>query len=616
MQREIQTNKHWFKDLILACWGVLNFSRRVFLNLMFIVIIIMVFVIIGASAEKPIHINDNSILKLNLTGHIVEQKTFVDPYDEFMSEAVGSRNVEPEVLLTDILFAIKQAKQDPKIHALLLNLQGLYSGGLSKLQEIALAINDFKSSGKSVIAYGDYYSQAQYYLAAHANEVYLHPMGAIGIEGFGRYQTYLKSALEKLKINSHIFRVGTYKSAVEPYMRDSMSSAAKEANQQWLGELWDIYKQDVAGARGIESSNFDTKLESFISKFKEANGNFATFAMDNNWVDDLMNHQQFDRYINEGYNKAKIIDFNTYLAALDQQPYEWSNQRIGIVVAKGTIYDGKRKPGEIGGYSTADLLRQARLDNSIKAVVLRVDSPGGSAFASEIIRNEIEALKQAGKPVVVSMSTLAASGGYWISASADEIWAAPSTITGSIGIFGMFMTFEDSLAELGIYTDGVGTTEMAGLSATRKLSDDMAQIIQMAIEHGYDRFISLVATERGMTYEDVDKIAQGRVWSGITAHKLGLVDQLGYYQQAIDSAAQMAELSDYDVEVISKPLSPMEQVFQDLFSSKALASLMPEPSVDTGLLKVLSALSKDVTQVVKLNDPMGAYVLCLECGQL
>ena len=620
MQQELSKNKYWLRDLFSACWQVLNFSRRVVLNLIFIFIAIVFIAAISAGKEQPVVITDHTVLKLNLIGDIVEEKTFVDPYDEFFNDAVGNKQNTPEILLTDVLEVLKQAQNDQRIQALMLDLHGLRNVGLSKLQEIGKAIKSFKeTSGKSIFVYGDYFSQSQYYLASQADRVTLHPMGAIGLDGFGRYRMYYKSALEKLKINSHVFRVGTYKSAVEPYLRDDMSEDAKLANQKWLGELWTMYKEDISDSRSLEVSNFDEKLDSFLDKFKKANGNFAQFAKQNGWVDDLMSHQEFDQFVNQefgGGKKAKFVNFDQYLKYQKQNPQSNSQQKVAVVVAKGTIYDGKRKPGEIGGHSTAELLKQARQNTNVKAVVLRVDSPGGSAFASEIIRNEIEALKKAGKPVVASMSSTAASRGYWISASADEIWAAPSTVTGSIGIFGMFMTFEDTMSDfLNIRTDGVGTTEMSGLSPFRTLSPQMGDVIQLAIEQGYDQFISLVATERNMSKNDVDTVAQGRVWSGKTALELGLVDKLGFFDDAIQSAAALANLDTFGVQVIKKRLSPMDQLLQDLFSTYA-PEIKSETATQNNIMQAFGKLLKQTEHWLNFNDPMGVYVYCLECEGL
>lgn len=620
MEKEIRRNKHWFKDLMYACWNVLNFSRRVFLNIVFLFIAAIILLVFSASKQQPIiEVADNSILKLKISGTIVEEKTFIDPYSEFLADAIGENESEPEILLSDILDTLSYAQHDDKIQAVLLDLHGLMGGGLSKLKEVANAINQYKTSGKPILVYGDYFSQSQYYLAAHTDEVILNPMGAIGVDGFGRYRMYYKEALEKLKVNAHIFKVGTFKSAIEPYIRDDMSEAAKTANKQWLGSLWQQYKDDVIKARENATANttpvFAETFDSFLTSFKQSKGRFSDFALSNNWADKLMTHQEFDQYLDTeiATTKGRFISNKKYLLSKRQAEIPPKQDQVAVIVARGTIYDGNRNPGEIGGNSTAKLLKMARINKHVKAVVIRVDSPGGSAFASEVIRNEVEAIKAAGKPVVVSMSSVAASGGYWISASADEIWASPATITGSIGIYGMFMTFEESLATIGINTDGVGTTEMAGLSATQTLNPAMAEVIQLAIENGYNQFINLVADTRNMSYQDVDKIAQGRVWSGQTAFELGLVDHLGYFSDAIESAATLANLTDYRVSYIKQSLSPFEKMMKDIFQSSLVQEHLPTTQKENSLNQILKTVFSDLSSLTKMNDPMGMYMHCLEC---
>jgi protease IV len=622
MSSNIASNKNWFTDLLKACWGVINFTRKAILNILFLIIAFLIIAAMSNSNEQPITFSENSILELKLVGTIVEEKTNVDPYAEILRDAMGSNDDNPEVLLTDILNALDHAANDPKITMLKLNLHGLRSSGLSKLQEVGYAIARFKEkSKKPVVVYGDYFSQTQYYLASYADTVIIHPMGSVLLEGFGRYRSYYKSGLEKLKISSHIFRVGTFKSAVEPYIRDDMSPAAKEANTKWLGNMWEMYKADVAQQRDMTEKHFDEKLDGLVAKFESVNGDFAELALTNKMVDMVMTHQEFDDYLKEqqATSKLKYVSLNKYLSYVEQKSPILTNDKVGIVVARGTIYDGTAKPGNIGGHSTAKLLRRARLDDSIKAVVLRIDSPGGSAFASEIIRNEIDALKAAGKPVIASMSSVAASGGYWIAASADEIWASPTTITGSIGIFGMFMTFENTFAELGIYEDGVGTTELAGINVARSLPKGVGELIQLSVENGYRQFLNLVATERSMTVEAVDAIAQGRIWSGKTAHGLGLVDQLGLYDDAIAAAAEKAELTDYSITTIKAPVKGFDKMIQELLGvahatfgeSEIISNAV---NVKTSpLAKAFNGLINDASEWIKFNDPKHTYIYCMDC---
>ena len=401
-----------------------------------------------------------------------------------------------------------------------------------------------------------------------------------------------------------------------------MSDAAKEANQLWLNDLWQQYKTDVATQRNFSVSNFDENVDVLVTKLKAANGNIAEYALANKWVDALKTREQVTQDLinmvgSDGESGYKSITFNDYSKAITSSinMENFDSDKIAVIVAKGTILDGNQKPGKIGGESTAALLRKARENNQVKAVVLRVDSPGGSAYASEVIRQEVELLKAAGKPVIASMGTYAASGGYWISASADKIYASPTTITGSIGIFGFFMTFENTLSKLGIHTDGVGTTDIAGFGITRALTPGMANIVQLNIERGYRDFIELVATNRNMSTEQVDAIAQGRVWSGSKALELGLVDALGNLDSAIEAAAELANLTDYETLLVEKQKSSRALFLQSLFgqASVLLGQTSDRDYDESALTEIISKLSLELKQLAQLNDPQGIYSFCLAC---
>ena len=618
----VQKNTSWTKALFVGIWTALNFCRKLFFNVIFIVIIVGIFMV-ASKEDQTVKVTQNSALVLTLNGSLVIEKTAIDPAEQFFQQAFNEEPEDPEVLIRDVISVLDNAKQDKRITALILDLQGLRRAGLNKLRTVAEAIDDFKTSGKPVYAIADYYTQTQYYLAAHADHVYMNPVGAIMLEGYANYQMYYKRALEKLKITTHIFRVGTYKSAVEPYIREDMSPAAKESNQRWLDAYWEQYKADVASARNMPLSNFDDSLAQLNEKFEQAGGDMATYALQNGWVDALKTReeirQEMAELVGEADNKAgfKITSFRNYNSVINPSlPMPTPHgDKVGIVVAKGIILDGERNAGTIGGNSTARLLRQARLDNDVKAVVLQVDSPGGSASASEIIRQEVLNLKAAGKPVVVSMDTYAASGGYWISTDADKIFASPSTITGSIGVFGMFMTYENSLDYLGINTDGVATTDMAGLSTARGLSPQYSQFIQRSVESKYSKFLSIVANSRDMTVEDVDKIAQGRVWIGTDALEHGLVDELGDLNAAIDAAAELAELENFKPVYVQRKLSPKEQFWKEFFGQALVYAVKfqfgDSQSPFMGLLK--TALN-DIDIMASLNDPHGIYTLCMPCN--
>ncbi|WP_457933829.1 signal peptide peptidase SppA [Pseudoalteromonas sp. SCSIO 43210] len=608
-------------------WAGINFSRRLVLNILFLLLVI-VFIAGISSDDDKIIIEDGSVLRLNLNGPIVEEKTYIDPIEAAISDVTSGSEVPSEILLDDIVEVINEAAKDERITVLLLDLQEMPKAHLNKLKQISSAIDRFKETGKKVIASGYYYTQAQYYIASHADEIAMHPYGSVAIEGYGMYPLYFKDALEKLEVTQHIFRVGTFKSAVEPFIRNDMSDAAKEANRVWLGALWSEYKQDVAAVRPFDESNFDETMDVYLAKMQAANGDAGKYALDHQWVDSLKTSQQIRQQLidlvgtQEDGKTFKQVSFREYLS-LVKPPIAFDNpltEKVAVVVAKGTIVDGERKAGEIGGDSTAALLRKARLDDKVKAVVLRIDSGGGSMFASEVIRAEVLALKAAGKPVIASMSSVAASGGYWIASAANEIWAAPSTITGSIGVFGTFMTFEKTLSKIGVYSDGVATTEMAGFSITRPLDEKMGQIIQMSVEEAYGRFLNVVAEARNMTPEQVDKIAQGRVWIASQALELGLVDKLGNKQNAIDAAAALAKLNHYEVKTMTHDLSPQEKMMQDIFGNASIKSMLGLQSQKTSVLatqanlqSVINQLSTEVENLKDYNDPQGVYARCLVC---
>ena len=527
------------RRLFRFLWRVVDVTRRLVFNLLFLLLlmIFLVALLMGEDEEVP----EGAALVVAPEGEIVEQLTYVPPAVLLFREGVDEE-VQEETLLRDVIEAIDLAGEDPRIKALLLDTDRMGRAGISKLQEIGAALQRFRESGKSVVAGGDYYNQGQYYLAAHAEEVYLHPMGGVLLHGYGVYPTYFKSALEKLLVQVHAFRMGTYKTALEPFLRDDMSPEAKEANLAWLGMLWESYKADVVARRGLPAGAIEDYVNGIAGHLERVGGDMGKLALEMGLVDGLKSRDQVRQRLielvgrDEGGKNFKGISFDRYLH-LARPATELTGlltDKVGVIVGRGVIMNGKRPEGAIGGDSMARLIHRARNDGRIGAVVLRLDSGGGSAFASEIIRREVELTRKAGKPVVVSMSSVAASGGYWIAAAADEIWAAPTTITGSIGIFGSIPTFERSLDALGIHADGVGTTELSGaFDLRRPLQPVAARIMQQVIENGYRRFIERVVEGRKMSEEAVEAVAEGRVWTGEKALELGLVDQLGGLQEAI-----------------------------------------------------------------------------------
>ena len=604
-----------FKRIFLLCWNIINGTRKLFLNLVFFGLIIAL--IVALSSEETLKVEDGSALVLNLSGTIVDQKRRVDPLEAAMKSG-SAKDGSGEILLSDVIDVVNNAASDARISQLVLDLGHLRGTGMSKLQSIGDALNNFKETGKPIVAHANWFGQNQYFLASYADSIYLNPQGSVEIEGLGRYRQYFKSALDKLKIKAHVFRVGTFKSAVEPFIRDDMSDAAKEANLALLNDLWGSYSTIVGQNRDITSSQLSLSAKEYLAELDKADGQSSQMALNLNWVDELKTAEEFRLSMVDAVGKSadgesfKQIDFYDYLSVTASHPLLLADNKVGIIVAKGQILNGSQPAGQIGGESTSELLRKARFDDSIKAVVLRVDSPGGSAFASEQIRQEVLALKAANKPIVVSMGSYAASGGYWISASADYIYATPTTLTGSIGIFGMVTTFEDSLASIGVHTDGVATSDWAGFSVTKGMSPEIGAVIQRHIERGYKDFISLVATERDMTLEQVDNIAQGRVWTGRKALELGLVDGIGDLQNAVTHAAELAKINHFDTEVIQQELSPQDQFIQEMFASAAV--YMPESLTQTTLVdKLLGEFSTLTDTLHSFDDPNGVYLYCDTC---
>ena len=602
--------------LFKGMWTLISFTRQLVLNLFFFAIIGGIFFALQTD-DAPPQVTTKSALLLDLRGPIVEQRTYIDPIEKITGDALGQKRPAENVLF-DIVDSIRQASNDAKITGLVLNLKDMSETNLTKLRYIAKAINEFKAAGKPVYAIGDYYSQSQYYLASYADKIMMSPDGAVMLQGYGTYRLYYKDLLDKLDVSTHVFRVGTYKSFVEPYLRNNMSDEAKKSASAWLTQLWGAYVDDVAHNRQITASALSPNMDEFLTSLKAVNGDLGQLTLNMGLVDQLSTRQQtrnelVEHFGSDGDDSFNAVSYYDYLATL-RPPIQPQASDIAIVVASGAILDGNQQQGTIGGDSTAALLRQARLDNKIKAVVLRVDSPGGSAFASEVIRNEIAALKESGKPVVVSMSSIAASGGYWISLSADKILAQPTTLTGSIGIFGILTTFEKGLARLGINSDGVGTTPFSGVGLTRGLSDGVSEAMQLGIEHGYQRFIGLVSKHRNISLEQADNAAQGRVWTGQDALKLGLIDQLGDFDDAVAVAAKLANLETYNLFWVEEPLSPAEEILQQLTGELNVtvnSSLLPE--LPTVLQPAVSELVTDISILNNFNDPKGQYAFCLNC---
>jgi protease-4 len=599
----------------LLVWRILEGVRKVLTLLLLLVIFGFLLAALHTSIPS---VPKSAALVIAPEGQLVEELSN-DPVRRALGGASGGP--APETLLRDVTDAIEAAKTDARIKLIVLDLSELKPSGMSKLQEFGAALREFRAGGKRVVAVGDTLDQTQYYVAAQAGELYLDPLGLVYIDGFSYYRMFLKDAIDKLGIDVNVFRAGTFKSYTEQYSRSDMSPTEREESSVWLGSLWSAYQRDVTRARSLPP----TALEEYVAQAPAAltslQGDAAKLALQRGLVTALKSRRELADELkalvgedadNHSFNAVQLAP---YIAAVRAKRVlkGRSDARVGVVVAAGEILNGRQPPGTIGGDSTADLLREARYDDNVKAVVLRVDSPGGSMFASEQILREVRSLRKSGKPVVVSMSTYAASGGYYIAAAANEIFASPTTLTGSIGVFAVVPTFEHTLQKLGVAVDGIGTTPLAGdMRLDRALTPDAKILLQTSVDHAYAEFLQRVADGRKKSVEDIDKIAQGRVWSGADAQRLGLVDQLGGLKDAVAAAAKLADLGpDYEMYYIEPDLSLREQLFMQLKSQalnfgRSLGLIPPR----TELERVLDPLLAEAKALARLNDPRGIYAYC------
>lgn len=592
-------------------------ALRVFFGRLFFLLFLAVVLSLLFSGPATVQVPEDGLVILDPRGAIVEQPGMLDA----QSLLLGSADVTATPL-RDVLDSLERAATDSRIRGVVLDLTELTAVSPAALETIGAALERFRESGKALIAHGDYYSQAQYFLASWADTVYLHPMGQTLLPGYGGSQLYFASLLERLGVKVHIFRVGTHKAAVEPFSLNGMSDLSRANMQQLVDELWERYLNQVAANRGLTPEALRSYANDYPAHLLAVGGDTARVALEHGLVDELVSQPQFRARLSalagaSGGN-PRTIAFTDFLAAT-QTPQLPAANEIGVIVAEGTIDMGEQPRGAIGADTLVSLIRDARRDERIKAVVLRVDSPGGSALASELIRQELEQLQEAGKPLVVSMGGTAASGGYWISAMADEIWASPATVTGSIGIFGLIPTLEDSLGKLGIYADGVSTTPLTRADPLTGMSDAMATVFQASVEDGYRRFLQLVSDGRNLSIEQVDNVAQGQIWSGSQALAFGLVDNLGELEDAIAAAARLAALDTFAWRYVERPLSPGEQFAQELIRNFGMAAVQYVPWLH-GMQGLAGAgvqqTLEGVAALVRFNDPRDLYTLCEFCTVL
>jgi protease-4 len=601
-------------------WQALDATRKV----MHLLLLLFVFLLLLAALSPKIPpIPTKAALVVAPQGPLVEQLAG-DPIERAIAEAYGRER--PETLVRDVVEAIHAAKTDERIHVLVLDLSAMAGGGLAKLEEVAAAIRDFKTSGKKVISYGEMFDQAQYYIAANADEIYLDPQGLVLIQGYGYYRTFLKGIIDKLAIDVNVFKAGEFKSYTEQFTRTDMSEEDRSSALTWLNALWGQYQAGIARARGdVEASAGETSIGTYATQFgaavKEKSGDFAAVALERGLVTGLKTRREVEEQLkgivgeDEELHTFQSVVHWDYVAATRAARVIKTKDRVGVVVLAGEILDGDHAPGTIGSESAARLLRQALDDERVKAVVLRIDSPGGSMFASEVIRREIGALRTAGKPVIASMSSVAASGGYYIAMDTDEIWASPATLTGSIGVFGVFPTMERSLEKIGITVDGVGTAPLAdALRIDRTLEQEPREILQLSVEHAYRVFVNHVAAAREKSFAEIDAVAQGRVWAGVDAAQHGLVDKLGSYSDAVKAAAERAGLKEgeYDLEYIETPLGWRQALAMQAqtLAANFVKNVMPEEELFVSTRKFFAPVERELSRLARLTDPKQLYYYC------
>lgn len=616
----MRTLWHFIAGFFKWTWRLLNFVRELVLNLFFIfLIVVCVGIWMQVKSSTAEHSNRGALL-LDIAGVVVDKPSSSSKLSVLGRQLFGASSDRlQENSLFDIVETIRQAKDDRNITGIVMDLKDFAGADQPSMQYIGKALREFRDSGKPVYAVGDNFSQGQYYLASFANKIFLSPQGVVDLHGFATNGLYYKSLLEKLKVSTHVFRVGTYKSAVEPFIRDDMSPAARDADSRWVGELWQNYLNTIAANRQVSAQQIFPGAQAVLDGLTKVGGDTAKYALDNKLVDQLASSAEVEKALSKQFGWS---DADKNYSAISYYDYALKKQSengdsVAVIFANGAIMDGEETPGNVGGDTTASQIRDARLDPKVKAIVLRVNSPGGSVSASEVIRAELAAAKAAGKPVVVSMGGMAASGGYWISTPANYIVANPSTLTGSIGIFGVINTFENSLDSVGVHTDGVATSPLADVAVTKALPPEVQQMMQLSIESGYKRFLSIVSQSRNKTPEQIDQIAQGHVWTGQDAKANGLVDALGDFDDAVAKAAELAKLKQWHIDYYQDEPTLFDQVVDSMSASvraampSALQAYLPAP-----LAPVAGVVKAESDKLAAFNDPQNRYAFCLTCANV
>ncbi|WOJ96398.1 signal peptide peptidase SppA [Congregibacter brevis] len=603
------------KRIFLSLWRGLTILRLALANLIFILVLVVLWV---TFTGKPEPLPERAALVLDPTGRVVDERSQIEAAALIFEQDPTSR----ETLLMDLIDSVELAREDERISALVLQLGGLVSIGQSKTTELAEAIARFRESGKPVVAVGDYYTQDQYRLAVEADTLLLHPFGGVALEGFSVYINYFADALEKLSVTMHVFRAGEYKSIAEPFLRNDMSPGERDVTRAWLNDLWAAYGEAVGSRRDLEPDALNALLNNFPERLRDAGGNAGRLALEAGLVDELLDRSQQNKYVTslvgaqDKNGRYAAIPFGQYISRMRPILAEPSLPKVAIVTAQGNMLPGDQPPGTIGSETLSRLLRDTAARDGVRALVLRVNTGGGSVFASEIIRSEMERIRETGMPVVVSMGSIAASGGYYISTAADRIFATPTTITGSIGVFAAFPTVERLMAKGGIQTDGVGTTKLAGaLRPDRALDPELSDVLQQSVDDLYGQFLTLVSESRSIDMDTLDGLAQGRVLSASDALDAGLIDGLGSLDYAAEQAAELAGLGvdEYGLISIGPAFSPRELFLQQLSDSMRGTRLLTMPGLVTGIATLLEPVRQSVDFLESFADPGHLYMRCEAC---
>lgn len=593
--------------VLKTCWRGLDFLRRLTLNLVFL--LVLGAVIFAFFYEKPVSVPNNAVLLVTLSGQIVEEDDF-DGQGTFSSMVDGSDSF---TRLRDVTRALSLAAEDKRIVAVHFRVQDLQKAGLASLREIGAAMDRVKAAGKKITVWSTGYSQIQYAVAAHANEVFVHPMGGVMLKGLSGTRLYWGSALKELGVTVHVYRAGDYKSAPEIFVRSEPSKESLAADRFWMKDIWWQYTANIESSRGLMPGAVDKVIATYPELLEKAQGDMSRVALDQSLIDSVHTADEVIDILRTrmGWKSAteeKLLDYRLYLEAVEKVP---SGKRVAVVTIEGEIKDGGDGPGMTGERDAVQRIRAVRESPDYAALVVRIDSPGGSPVASELIRRELELVKKAGKPVVASFGDYAASGGYWVALGADTIVTDPMSITGSIGVFGMMPTFEKAIDRLSLGTGGVSTSPLAdAMNPLKSVTPEYGKMMELSVARIYRDFISLVAKGRKMDEQKVAALAQGRVFTGRQAIDMGLADTLGGLDVALKRAAEMANVPNAPAEFIERDGSGL---------SMMVMRLMRRAMVETGFAEAMRLAAPAVQvlepvqrlqQTVSGTMPMYTHCLC------